>query len=64
MIEVVIVNHAKLQSRKTVVRAESLSENATTILVTSDQREGLCNHEFWNPFFARARALEIRTLLE
>lgn len=62
--EVEISNFAKLQSRRTIIRAEALSHNETRICITSNQHEGLSNLDFRNPSFARARLREIQRKLE
>jgi hypothetical protein len=62
--EVEIANFAKLQSRRTIIRAEALSDSETRISITSNQHEGLSNLDFRNPFFARARLTEIQRQLE
>ena len=62
--EVEIANFAKLQSRKTIIRAEALGDSETSIGITCSQHEGLINLDFRNPSFARARLREIRLQLE
>jgi hypothetical protein len=62
--EVEIANFAKLQSRRTIIRAEALSDSETRIGITTSQHEGLINLDFRNPLFARARLREISRRLE
>jgi hypothetical protein len=62
--EVEISNYSKLQSRKTIIRAEASTESSTRILVTTDHQDGLLKFDHPNPSFARARLREIRAFFD